>query len=114
MNFVIHFFAPFRGHPRNGVIALEQRPAARVLSGGAYLFREIAKMLSEYVQNASKMCRKRTRHKGLLSVFFEGKSLKISSLRIRPKRVQNHLLSNSAIASAFAEFAMSIYGFIAL
>ena len=36
MNFVIHFLAPFRGHPRNGVIALEQRPAARVLSGGAH------------------------------------------------------------------------------
>ena len=84
------------------------------MSSGAYLFREIAKMVSEYVQNASKMCRKKTRHEGLLSVFFESKLLKISSFRIRPKCVQNHLLSNSAIASAFAEFAMSIYGFIAL
>nr|DAM89935.1 MAG TPA: hypothetical protein [Caudoviricetes sp.] len=28
-------------------------------------------MVSEYVQNASKMCRKKTRYEGLLSVFLK-------------------------------------------
>lgn len=70
-------------------------------------------MALEYVQNASKMCRKKTLVAGLFERFLmqiiEDK-LVANTSKMRP----NYLLSNNAIASAFAELAMSIYGFIAL